>query len=205
MNSLADKNKKIQKQKNRIENNLKILRKKKGDTQDQVAQAVGVSKRSYIYWENGDRQIKPDKAQALADYFNVEVGYLLGYSDDNILYFQSGEEFEKYRTSIINEYENSPIYGVKIEHGANNNKAFSIVVDYSSVPSIDTEINTNVENIYHTFNQISEDNRELLLINSLNLLSDIQVSELSKKAEFISELDTNEKIARSELLKHIPK
>lgn len=81
MNSLADKNKKIQKQKNRIENNLKILRKKKGDTQDQVAQAVGVSKRSYIYWENGERQIKPDKAQALSEYFGVSVGYLLGYDD----------------------------------------------------------------------------------------------------------------------------
>ncbi|HEP1794315.1 TPA: helix-turn-helix transcriptional regulator [Streptococcus suis] len=60
-------------------NRLKILRKEKGETQDQVAEVAGVSKRSYIYWENGERQIKPDKAQALADYFGVSVGYLLGY------------------------------------------------------------------------------------------------------------------------------
>ncbi|HFI0429011.1 TPA: helix-turn-helix domain-containing protein [Streptococcus suis] len=62
-------------------NRLKILRKEKGETQDQVAEIAGVSKRSYIYWENGERQIKPDKAQGLADHFGVSVGYLLGYSD----------------------------------------------------------------------------------------------------------------------------
>ncbi|MEG3248202.1 helix-turn-helix domain-containing protein [Streptococcus suis] len=62
-------------------NRLKILRKEKGETQDQVAEVAGVSKRSYIYWENGERQIKPDKAQALADHFGVNTAYLLGYSD----------------------------------------------------------------------------------------------------------------------------
>lgn len=66
-------------------NRLKILRKEKGETQDQVAEVAGVSKRSYIYWENGERQIKPDKAQALADHFGVPVGYLLGYSDTSEL------------------------------------------------------------------------------------------------------------------------
>lgn len=63
-------------------NRLKILRKEKGETQDQVAEVAGVSKRSYIYWENGERQIKPDKAQKLADHFGVSVGYLLGYSEN---------------------------------------------------------------------------------------------------------------------------
>lgn len=63
-------------------NRLKILRKEKGETQDQVAEVAGVSKRSYIYWENGERQIKPDKAQALADHFGVTEGYLLGYSNN---------------------------------------------------------------------------------------------------------------------------
>lgn len=32
-------------------------------------------------WENGESQIKPDKAQALADYFGTNTAYLLGYSD----------------------------------------------------------------------------------------------------------------------------
>lgn len=90
-------------------NRLKILRKEKGETQDQVAEVAGVSKRSYIYWENGERQIKPDKAQALADHFGVPVGYLLGFSSEsskNVLTeFKEGEysQIEEDRAKIGND------------------------------------------------------------------------------------------------------
>lgn len=60
-------------------NRLKELRQKKGDTQEVVAKAMGVTRRGYQKWENGESQIKTDKAQQLADYFEVSVGYLLGY------------------------------------------------------------------------------------------------------------------------------
>ena len=46
-----------------------------------MADIVGVTKRTYIYWEQGERQIKPEKAKVLADYFGVSVGYLLGTED----------------------------------------------------------------------------------------------------------------------------
>ncbi|TWS94677.1 helix-turn-helix transcriptional regulator [Streptococcus sp. sy018] len=62
-------------------NRLKELRQEKGLTQQELADITDVTKRTYIYWEKGERQIKPDKAQALADYFGVSVGYLLGYSE----------------------------------------------------------------------------------------------------------------------------
>lgn len=61
-------------------NNLKDLRKKAGYTQDELAKKIGISKRTLAYWEKGETNIKPDKAQKLADYFNVQVPYLLGYS-----------------------------------------------------------------------------------------------------------------------------
>lgn len=60
-------------------NRLKELRKEKGLTQQELADKIGVTKRTYIYWEKGDRVPKSDKAQQLADYFSVPVGYLLGY------------------------------------------------------------------------------------------------------------------------------
>lgn len=65
-------------------NRLKELRKEKGLTQKDLSDEMGVSKRTYIYWENGESQIKPDKAQALADYFGVPVGYLLGFEQQLI-------------------------------------------------------------------------------------------------------------------------
>ncbi|WP_438478372.1 helix-turn-helix domain-containing protein [Streptococcus pluranimalium] len=62
-------------------NRLKELRKEKKLTQEELASEIGVSKITILRWENDERQIKPDKTQALADYFGVSVGYLLGYSD----------------------------------------------------------------------------------------------------------------------------
>ena len=62
-------------------NRLKELRQEKKLTQQELANEIGVTKRTYIYWEKGERQIKPEKAQQLADYFGVSVGYLLGYSE----------------------------------------------------------------------------------------------------------------------------
>lgn len=65
-------------------NRLKELRQKKGDTQEEVAKAMGVTRRGYQKWENEESQIKPEKAKQLADYFEVSVGYLLGYEDNFI-------------------------------------------------------------------------------------------------------------------------
>ena len=62
-------------------NRLKELRQKKGDTQDVVAKAMGVTRRGYQKWENGQSQIKTDKAKQLADYFGVSAGFLLGYDE----------------------------------------------------------------------------------------------------------------------------
>lgn len=62
-------------------NRLKELRQKKGYTQEVVAKAMGVTRRGYQKWENEESQIKPEKAQQLADYFGVSVGSLLGYDE----------------------------------------------------------------------------------------------------------------------------
>ena len=67
-------------------NRLKELRKEAKKTQQEAADIANVTKRTYIYWEQGERQIKPEKAQMLADYFKVSVGYLLGYSNDPKIY-----------------------------------------------------------------------------------------------------------------------
>ena len=64
-------------------NRLKELRKEKGLTQQGLADEIGISKITVLRWENGERQIKQDKAQQLADFFGVSVGYLLGYSEYN--------------------------------------------------------------------------------------------------------------------------
>ncbi|WP_447584380.1 helix-turn-helix domain-containing protein [Streptococcus pasteurianus] len=76
-------------------NRLKELRKEKKLTQKELAQNIGAGLRTIQTWENGESQIKPDKAQQLADFFGVSVGYLLGYEKmdtiENI--FKEAEEY----------------------------------------------------------------------------------------------------------------
>ena len=63
-------------------NRLKKLRQEKKLSQKELAENIGVHYRTLQNWENEESQIKPEKAQQLADYFGVSVGYLLGYSDN---------------------------------------------------------------------------------------------------------------------------
>lgn len=60
-------------------NRLKELRKEKGLSQQALANELGVHYRTLQNWENGESNIKPEKAELLADYFGVSVPYLLGY------------------------------------------------------------------------------------------------------------------------------
>ena len=84
----------MEKIKNIHENRLKSLRKEVGLSQGELAEEVGVSYRTIQNWENGVNQIKPDKAQLLANYFYVDVAYLLGFSP-----FRNRQEEDFYYTT----------------------------------------------------------------------------------------------------------
>lgn len=64
-------------------NRLKELRKEKRLTQEELAREIGISKITVLRWENGERQIKLDKAQKLADFFGVSIAHLLCYDDND--------------------------------------------------------------------------------------------------------------------------
>lgn len=65
-------------------NRLKELRKDKKLTQDKFSQELNINSRTIQRWENEESQLKPDKAQQLAEYFGVSVGYLLGYEPEGM-------------------------------------------------------------------------------------------------------------------------
>ena len=62
-------------------NRLKELRKEKKLTQKELAEKTDIPYRTLQRWENGETDIKSEKANELAKLFNVSVTYLLGYSD----------------------------------------------------------------------------------------------------------------------------
>ena len=78
-------------------NRLKELRQAKKLSQKELAENIGVHYRTLQNWENGESQIKEEKAQQLAKYFGVGVGYLLGYESlDLILNMSRNGEFKNH-------------------------------------------------------------------------------------------------------------
>ena len=111
-------------------NRLKQLRKEKGLTQQKLSEVIAVSYRTIQNWENGESQIKTNKASQLADYLGVSVGYLLGYEPESEqvsnyqkikICFSDGEELnflvrnftEKELTKITSQFNNGNLMRIR--------------------------------------------------------------------------------------------
>ena len=56
---------------------LYALRKKSGLSQEQLAEALNVSRQAISKWESGSAMPESDKLLALSNYFGVSLDYLL--------------------------------------------------------------------------------------------------------------------------------
>ena len=73
---------------------LKELRLKKGLTQTELGEKVGVKQNTYTNWENGKREPNFETLLKLASILNTTTSYLLGESD--VQYGYGSKEFEEY-------------------------------------------------------------------------------------------------------------
>lgn len=61
-----------------FQNVLKSLRKAQGLTQDELAKILKISRSTIGMYENGSREPDYETLENIADYFNVDIDYLLG-------------------------------------------------------------------------------------------------------------------------------
>lgn len=80
---------------------LKSLREEHGLSQIQLAKALGMSNGAIGNYESGQRKPRYEDLENIADYFNVELDYLLGR-------INSKPEFNCEERWLINCYRNSP-------------------------------------------------------------------------------------------------
>ena len=122
-------------------NRLKELRQGKKLTQQELAQEIGVSKLTILNWEKGEHQIKSDKAQQLADFFEVPVGYLLGYDDYKTI---QNDAFDSYRNMVKLLLTNPDFKNIISEYDETNRKNgkrdLSLFVQAESLPIIEQDI-----------------------------------------------------------------
>jgi len=156
-------------------NRLKELRQKKGDTQEDVAKVMGVTRRGYQKWENGESQIKPEKARQLADYFGVNVAYLLGLEDkQNILKIIQSNEFKKLLNDIdiekinelgsayknVEEHINNPVKYNNFGKGLlNHSQSYMFTIE--ELINADKENNTNFADILINYISLNDYDKKI--------------------------------------------
>lgn len=106
---------------------IKQRRKEMGMTMDELAKKMGVkSQRTIVNWENGSTSLSEKKIEKIASILEVSVLYLLGYIDtpkEELMTFDTGEEFEKARQNLLDEYS-SEKKQVKKKKGIDLTKIF---------------------------------------------------------------------------------
>ncbi len=60
---------------------IRDLREDRDLTQAQLGKAIGVSQRTYAYYESGQRTLPPEVLIALARFYGTSVDYLLDLTD----------------------------------------------------------------------------------------------------------------------------
>ena len=63
---------------------FKLLRKERGLSQAALATELGFTKSSVNMYERGDREPGLESLETIADFFNVDMDYLLGKSDVHV-------------------------------------------------------------------------------------------------------------------------
>ncbi|HFU4332426.1 TPA: helix-turn-helix domain-containing protein [Streptococcus suis] len=98
-------------------NNIKLLREEVGHSQSKLIEEIAkppynlkISRRTLQYWESGERDIKLDKAEKLADYFGVQLPYLLGWSDIRTTEKEIGQMINDFDTDFLNFLKYHDLY-----------------------------------------------------------------------------------------------
>lgn len=133
---------------------LRELRKAKNMTQSELAKEINVSEKTISRWEKDDTLMKASKAKELAKFFNVSLGYLLGYVDRYEPYYSDeifiGDGKGGY-TSLSSEREEklSELFYEHVEQKFTDFlKSFDFVISDNEIKAVLKHIsNLNINNV----------------------------------------------------------
>lgn len=87
--------------------NLQIARERKGMTQKEVAEKIGVAKSTYSLYESGNREPNVQTIKKIADLLETSADELLGIDESQITIaaHKEGENFTPDELAKIEEYK----------------------------------------------------------------------------------------------------
>ena len=86
--------------------NLKIARERKGLSQKDIAETIGVAKSTYSLYESGNREPNVQTIKKIADLLNVSADELLGIYDEpqTLAAHFSGDEYTEEELEEIRQF-----------------------------------------------------------------------------------------------------
>lgn len=106
---------------------LKGLRKQRGLSQRALANELGVGSSTIAMYESGQREPDHEMTETIADYFNVDIDYLLGRSNVTLRYtdvLAEGQQTPQYYEdevvqAVTDRLRTNPEYGVMFKAASN--------------------------------------------------------------------------------------
>ena len=134
-------------------NRLKELRKEKKKSQKEIANLLEINEKTISRWEKGERPIKTQKAQELAEYFGVNVGYLLGIDIKKI-----NELGSAYKN--VEEHINNPVKYDNFGKGLlNHSQSYMFTIE--ELINADKENNTNFADILINYISLNDYDKKI--------------------------------------------
>lgn len=104
------------------------LRKKKGISQEELADALLTSRQAVSKWERGESDPDIDRLKDLAVYFDVSIDYLLDYDMETSSVNNFIERIKKCRETSIYDITKDEIRMIILKNSNNNNLILSIII-----------------------------------------------------------------------------
>ncbi|MCI5697951.1 MAG: helix-turn-helix domain-containing protein [Clostridiales bacterium] len=90
---------------------LRMLRRDKGLSQTQLGNVLGLSTSTISMYENGNREPDFETLELIADYFNVDIGFILGKSDTITRVKEQSFNISKFPNIKPVRYKKVPLLG----------------------------------------------------------------------------------------------
>ncbi|HFI0640990.1 TPA: helix-turn-helix domain-containing protein [Streptococcus suis] len=157
-------------------NRIRDLRIEKNRTQKEIADLLGVTSMTISRWEKEEKPaIKHEQAQTLANYFNVNVDYLLGSSDEASTFKTIGSVLDN--LDIMKKYYEIMSDSDNIEALKLQQKSYNILEKYIDDSSLLEKLLRNIQQQSYInllaslieFDKENQTNEARLLINYLTL------------------------------------
>ena len=143
---------------------IKYIRKQHKETQQEMADRIGVSQRSVASWENGTRMPSYDVLISIANVYSVTTDYLLGRTDDPQLYrheLPMPEGYSAYALSTRKEAPSPDIGERALEYAQKNAIPLTELTDTQGRPvDLETWLQDRIQRVVQAELQKQSDHQQ---------------------------------------------